>query len=44
MDSYEMKKQTLKWVESVPKEKLNKHKMMMVIKDGIPKFIPKHLI
>lgn len=40
-----MKKQTLKWCESVSKEKLNVNKMVMVIsKDGSVSFCPKHLI
>jgi len=45
MDYEMMVKQTLKWCESVPKEKLNVKKMVMVIgKDGIVSFCPKHLL
>lgn len=44
MDIVERKIQTLHWVESIPKDKLNKKKMVMVINFGIPKFIPKHLL
>lgn len=40
----EMKIQTMKWVETIPREKLNANKMVMVILHGVPKFIPKHLI
>ena len=39
-----MKKQTLKWCESVPKDKLNIKKMVMVISsDGRVSFCPRHL-
>lgn len=44
-DDYEKRVlQTLKWVDTVPKKKLNTHKMVMIIKYGIPKFVPKHLV
>lgn len=44
-DDYEKRvQQTLKWVESVPKKKLDPKKMVMIIKYGIPTFIPRHLI
>ena len=39
-----MKRQTLMWVASVPREKLNTSKMVMIIKYGLPKFVPKHLL
>lgn len=39
-----MKKQTMKWCESVPKEKLNIKNMFMVISsDGKVSFYPRHL-
>jgi hypothetical protein len=44
MDSDQVKKQTIKWVNTVPRDKLNKEKMVMVIRDGIPTFVPKHLV
>lgn len=44
MDTEQMRNQTLKWVSTVPRHKLNASKMVMVITDGIPKFVPKHLV
>ena len=44
MDSDNMKKQTLNWVDSIPRNKLNASKMVMIIKNDVPKFIPKHLL
>ena len=38
------RQQTLKWLEHVPKKKLNSKKMIMVISGGIPKFVPLHLL
>lgn len=43
MDTELMKKQTLKWMNTVPRNKLKVSNMVMVICDGIPKFVPKHL-
>lgn len=40
MDTEQMKKQTLKWLESVPNNKKNPKKMQMVIMNGKPVFIP----
>ena len=40
-----MKKQTLKWCENVPRNKLNIKNMVMVIgNDGSVSFCPRHLI
>lgn len=40
-----MEQQTLKWLESIPKHKRNLKNMVMVFgENGIPKFIPKHLL
>ena len=40
-----MEQQTLKWLESVPKDKRNLKNMVMVFgENGVPKFIPKHLL
>lgn len=39
-----MKKQTLKWMESIPRKKLNVKNMVMKIEDGVMKFVPKHLV
>ena len=44
MDTEQVKKQTLMWMNTIPRDKLNKNKMVMVIRNGIPKFIPKHLV
>ncbi len=38
------RRQTLRWLESVPRDKINTKNMVMVIKYGIPKFVPKHLL
>jgi hypothetical protein len=43
MDTDQMKKQTLMWMNTVPRDKLNKNKMVMVIRNGIATFVPKHL-
>lgn len=44
MDADHMKKQTLKWMYTIPRDKLNKDKMVMLIRDGKPTFVPKHLM
>lgn len=44
MDSQEMKRQTLKWCEGVPRNKLNLDKMMVIFENGKIKFVPKHLV
>ena len=39
--------QTLNWLESVPRNKLNTKKMVMVISSAsgfVPKFVPMHLL
>ena len=39
------RQQTLKWLEHVPRNKLNSKNMVMVISSGgIPKFVPLHLL
>lgn len=43
-DLEERKKQTLSWVEHYPRSKLKVTHMVMVILDGIPRFVPKHLL
>lgn len=35
--------QTLKWLQYVPKEKVKITNMVMIIENGVPNFIPKHL-
>lgn len=44
MDTEQMRNQTLKWVSTVPRHRLKVTNMVMVITDGIPKFVPKHLV
>jgi hypothetical protein len=39
-----MRRQTLRWLEYVPRDKIDTKNMVMVIKYGIPKFVPKHLL
>lgn len=39
--------QTLKWLDSVPRNKLNTKNMVMIISSAngfVPKFVPKHLL
>ena len=43
-DAEEMKKQTLLWMENYSRSKLNMKKMVMVITNGIPRFVPRHLL
>jgi hypothetical protein len=43
-DYENMKKQTLSWMENYPRNKLKMKNMVMVITDGIPRFVPKHLL
>lgn len=38
------KKQTLAWMEKLPRSKLNAKNMVMVIKEGKVSFVPKHLL
>lgn len=44
MYSEEEKKQTLAWVKTLPREKLNKNKMVCVVIDGKVGFVPRHLL
>lgn len=45
MDTEDMKKQTLMWVENYPRDKLKISNMVMIIdKKGKPRFVPKHLL
>ena len=39
-DQEQMRKQTISWLETVPRHKKNVKKMQMVFVDGKPKFIP----
>lgn len=43
-DYENMKKQTLSWMENYPRNKLKMKSMVLVIIDGIPRFVPKHLL
>lgn len=44
-DCEQMKKQTLMWlVKNCSKDKINVKNMVMVINDGIPSFVPRHLL
>jgi len=43
-DAEEMKKQTLLWMENYSRSKLNMKNMVMVITNGIPRFVPRHLL
>ena len=44
-DSEQRKKQTLMWMNNYPRNKLNMKNMVMVISEnGIPTFVPKHLV
>lgn len=44
MDAEQMRTQTLKWVSTVPRHRLKVSNMVMVITDGVAKFVPKHLV
>ena len=45
MDTEQMKSQTLSWMENYPRPKLNSKNMVMIIdKNGKPRFVPKHLL
>ena len=43
MDTEQTKKQTLAWVATIPRDKLKVSNMVMVIRGGIPSFVPRHL-
>lgn len=39
--------QTLKWLDTIPRKKLNTKKMVMVVSSStgfVPKFVPRHLL
>ena len=45
MDNEMMKKQTLKWCDGIPRNKLNLEKMVVMFdENGKIKFVPKHLV
>lgn len=44
MDTEDMKKQTLMWMENYPRDKLKISNMVMIITNGKPRFVPKHLL